>query len=161
MTPRGRESTKLCGNFALPITSIIMMLITILLMIEDRCNISFANNACYVHAISFLICDENACKTNSVIYFKRSLSRHALARTYQTEISRLPPENFKGVWQALSVWLDSYRDRWTGIQRWHTFMKLRMPLVYKFEVGLLHGVCIYHLRSRRLMLKQPPFTLVW
>ncbi len=51
------------------ITSIIMMLTTILLMIEDRCNISFANNACYVH-ISFLICDENACKTNSVIYFK-------------------------------------------------------------------------------------------
>ena len=45
------------------------MLTTILLMIEDRCNISFANNACYVH-ISFLICDENACKTNSVIYFK-------------------------------------------------------------------------------------------
>ena len=73
MTPRGRESTKLCGNFALYITSIIMMLITILLMIEDRCNIGFANNACYVHR-SFLICDENACKTNSVIYFKENYS---------------------------------------------------------------------------------------
>ena len=46
-----------------------MMLITMLLMIEDRRNISCANNACYVH-ISFLVCDENACKTNSVIYFK-------------------------------------------------------------------------------------------
>ena len=45
-----------------------MMLITILLMIEDQRDISCANNACYVH-ISFLICDENACKTNSVIYF--------------------------------------------------------------------------------------------
>ena len=49
-----------------------MMLITILLMIEDQRDISCANNACYVH-ISFLICDENACKTNSVIYFKINL----------------------------------------------------------------------------------------
>ena len=63
----------MCGNFALYITSIIMMSITILLMIEDRRNISCANNACYVH-ISFLICDENACKTNSVIYFKENYS---------------------------------------------------------------------------------------
>ena len=62
----------MCGNFALYITSIIMMLITILLMIEDQRDISCANNACYVH-ISFLICDENACKTNSVIYFKAGL----------------------------------------------------------------------------------------
>ena len=38
-----------CGDFAVYITSIIMMLITILLMIEDRCNTSFANNACYVN----------------------------------------------------------------------------------------------------------------
>ena len=68
MSSRGRESTKLCGNFALYITSIIMMLITILLMIEDRRNISCANNTCYVH-ISFLKCNGNACKTNSVIYF--------------------------------------------------------------------------------------------
>ena len=51
-----------------------MMLITILLMIEDRRNISCANNACYVH-ISFLICDENACKTNSIIYFKFNSSK--------------------------------------------------------------------------------------
>ena len=63
----------MCGNFALYITSIIMMSITILLMIEDRRNISCANNACYVH-ISFLICDENACKTNSVIYFKSQIT---------------------------------------------------------------------------------------
>ena len=56
MTSRGRESTKLCGDFAVYITSIIMMLITILLMIEDRCNTSFAINACYVHIyISFII----------------------------------------------------------------------------------------------------------
>ena len=41
------------------------MLITILLMIEDRCNTSFAKTACYVH-ISFIIGDENGCKTNSV-----------------------------------------------------------------------------------------------
>ena len=46
-----------------------MMLITILLMIEDRCNIIFAKKACYVH-IKFIIGDENACKTNSVFYFK-------------------------------------------------------------------------------------------
>ena len=50
-----------------------MMLITMLLMIEDRRNISCANNACYVH-ISFLVCDENAWKTNSVIYFNRQWS---------------------------------------------------------------------------------------
>ena len=68
MSSRGRESTKLCGKVAVYITSIIIMLITILLTTEDRRNISCANNACYVH-ISFLICDENACKTNSVIYF--------------------------------------------------------------------------------------------
>ena len=30
---------------------LIMMLITILLMIEDRCNNSFAKNACYVHTV--------------------------------------------------------------------------------------------------------------
>ena len=68
MTSRGRESTKLGGDFALYITSIIMMLVTILLMIDGRCSISFANNACYVH-LSFIICDENGCKTNSVLYF--------------------------------------------------------------------------------------------
>ena len=38
MTSRGRESTNLGGDFALTITSKIMMLITILLMIEDRCS---------------------------------------------------------------------------------------------------------------------------
>ena len=48
-----------------------MMLITILLMIEDRCNTSFAQNTCYVH-ISFIIGDENGCKTKSVFYFKCS-----------------------------------------------------------------------------------------
>ena len=42
MTSCGRESTKLYGDFAVYITFIIMMLITILLMIEDRCNTSFA-----------------------------------------------------------------------------------------------------------------------
>ena len=46
---------------------IIMMLITNLLMIEDRCSLSFAKNAYYV---SFIICDENGCKTNWVLYFK-------------------------------------------------------------------------------------------
>ena len=50
-----------------------MMLITILLMIEDQRDISCANNACYVH-ISFLICDGNACKTNSVIYFNVTIA---------------------------------------------------------------------------------------
>ena len=69
MTSRGQESTKLCGDVAVYITSIIMMLITILLMIEDRCNTSFAKNAWYVH-MSFIIWDENGCKTNSVFYFK-------------------------------------------------------------------------------------------
>ncbi len=68
MTSRGRESTKLCGNFAFYITSIIVMLITILLMVEDRCSINFAKNACYVH-ISFIICDENGYKTNLFLYF--------------------------------------------------------------------------------------------
>ena len=72
MTSRGRESTKLCGDFAVYITSIIMMLITILLMIEDRCNTSFAQNYCYVGLhISFIrpigLGDENGCNTNSAI----------------------------------------------------------------------------------------------
>ena len=36
---------------------------------ENRCNTSFAKkNACYVH-ITFIIGDENGCKTNSVFYF--------------------------------------------------------------------------------------------
>ena len=50
-----------------------MMLITIMLVIEDRCNTSFAQNTCYVH-ISFIIGDENVCKTKSVFYFKLSPS---------------------------------------------------------------------------------------
>ena len=55
MTSRGRESTKLCGDFAVYITSIIMMLITILLMIEDRCNSSFAKKmlAMYIYIINY------------------------------------------------------------------------------------------------------------
>ena len=51
MMSRVRESTKVGGYFALSISSILMMLITILLMIEDRCGISFAMyiyNALYV-----------------------------------------------------------------------------------------------------------------
>ena len=67
VSSRRRESTKLCCDFAVYITAIIMMLITILLMIEDRCNTSFATTACYVQ---FIIGDENGCKTNSVFYFK-------------------------------------------------------------------------------------------
>ena len=45
------ESTKLCCDFAVYITAIIMMLITILLMIEDRCNTSFAKQmlAMYIY----------------------------------------------------------------------------------------------------------------
>ena len=53
------------------ITSIIMILITILLMIEADVT-SFAKNACHVHIyiyIYFIIGDENGCKTNSVFYF--------------------------------------------------------------------------------------------
>ena len=69
MTSRGRESTKQCGDFAVYITLIIRMLITILIMIADRCKTSVAKNACYVH-ISFIIGDENGCKTNLVFYFK-------------------------------------------------------------------------------------------
>ena len=58
VSSRRRESTKLCCEFAVYITAIIMMLITILLkMIEVRCNTSFATNACYVH-IQFIIGDE-------------------------------------------------------------------------------------------------------
>ena len=50
MTSRGRKSRKLGGGFSLSITSIVMMLITILVTLEDRCSISFAKkNACYVH----------------------------------------------------------------------------------------------------------------
>ena len=64
VSSRRRESTKLCCDFAVYITAIIMMLITILLMIDDRCNTSFAINACYV-----IIDDENGCKTHSVFYF--------------------------------------------------------------------------------------------
>ena len=48
VSSRDRESTKLCYDFAMYITAITMMLITILFMIEDRCNTSFAKNACYV-----------------------------------------------------------------------------------------------------------------
>ena len=71
MTSRGRELTKLCGDFAVNITSIIMVLITILLMIDDRCNTSFAQKmlAMYIYHL-FSIGDENGCKTNSVFYFK-------------------------------------------------------------------------------------------
>ena len=66
MSSRRRESTKLCCDFAVYITAIIMMLITILLMIEDRCNTSFAKKAFYVG-------DENGYKTNSVFYFNFTL----------------------------------------------------------------------------------------
>ena len=59
---RGRESTKLCYDFAMYITSIIMMLITIVLMIDRG---PMHKNACYVHIIG----DEIGCKTNSVFYF--------------------------------------------------------------------------------------------
>ena len=93
MSSRGRESTKLCGNFALYITSIIMMLITILLMTEDRRNISCANNACYVH-ISFLICDENACKTNSVIYFNIRKTKIMVFARSKTRLRNLPTFKF-------------------------------------------------------------------
>ena len=41
----------MCYDFAVYIPAIIMMLITIFLMIEDRCNIGFAKNACYVHIL--------------------------------------------------------------------------------------------------------------
>ena len=51
------------------VTSIIMMLIAIVLMVEDRCSISSAKDACYEHN-HFIICDENGCKTNSFLYFK-------------------------------------------------------------------------------------------
>ena len=51
MSSRRRESTKLCCDFAVYITAIIMMLITILLMIEDRGNTSFAKKmlAMYIY----------------------------------------------------------------------------------------------------------------
>ena len=48
MTSRGRESTKLFCDFAVYITAIIMMLITIVLMIEDV-TLVLPENACYVH----------------------------------------------------------------------------------------------------------------
>ena len=51
VSSRRRESTKLCCDFAVYITAIIMMLVTMLLMIEDRCNTSFAKNACYVQVM--------------------------------------------------------------------------------------------------------------
>ena len=45
-------------------------------MVEDRCSISFAKNSCYVGLhISFILCDENGCKTNSVLYFKIVFAR--------------------------------------------------------------------------------------
>ena len=53
MSSRRRESTKLCGGFAMYITSIIMILITILLMIEVDVT-SFAKNACYVHIYIYI-----------------------------------------------------------------------------------------------------------
>ena len=51
VSSRRWESTKLCCDFAVPKTAIIMMLITILLMIEDRCNTSFAKKmlAMYIY----------------------------------------------------------------------------------------------------------------
>ena len=57
MMPRGRESTNVCGIFALYITSIIMMLITILLMVEDRCSISFAKKmlAMYIYHLLYVM----------------------------------------------------------------------------------------------------------
>ena len=73
MASRGWKSTKLCGNLIVYITSIIVMLITILLMIEDQySNTNFAHkNACYVSIISLIIIVvENGCKTNSFFYFK-------------------------------------------------------------------------------------------
>ena len=51
VTPPGINEAVL--RFAVYIDAIIMMLITILLMIEDRCNTSFAKNACYVHIINY------------------------------------------------------------------------------------------------------------
>ena len=68
VSSRGRGSAKLCDNFAVSITSIIKMLITILLMIEDRCNTSFAKMLA-MYIISYIIGDVNGCKTNSVFYF--------------------------------------------------------------------------------------------
>ena len=91
VSSRRRESTKLCGGFDIYITSIIMMLIMILLMIEDRCNPSFAKKkACYVH-IYFIIGDENGCKTNSVFYLIFCLNINDGAYTEHThfEISLL------------------------------------------------------------------------
>ena len=60
VSSRRRESTKLCCDFALYITAIIMMLIRILLMMEERCNTSLAKNSCYVH-IYPVICLKSVC----------------------------------------------------------------------------------------------------
>ena len=53
MTSHGRKSTKLGGDFALSVTSIIMMLLMILLMIEDRCGISFAKKMHTIYIILY------------------------------------------------------------------------------------------------------------
>ena len=56
MTSRGRESTKLFGQFVLYIASITIMLITILLMIEDRCSISLAKMlAIYIYHLFYVM----------------------------------------------------------------------------------------------------------
>ena len=58
-----------------------MMLITVLLMIEDRCSISFAKKL----FVMYIICDENGWKTNSVFYFKIEESQAEAQNTPRTE----------------------------------------------------------------------------
>ena len=87
VSSRRRESTKLCCDFAVYITAIIIMLITILLMTEDRCNTSFANKCLH---ILFTIGDENVCKTNSVFYFTGSVFYYACCvLNYRSEITMI------------------------------------------------------------------------
>ena len=62
LTSHSRESTKLDGDFALYKPSIIMMLVTNLLMIEDRCSISFAQKMFAMYIISIIIVMKSGAK---------------------------------------------------------------------------------------------------
>ena len=53
----------LVGYFALYTTSIIMVLITILLMIEDQCSISFANKMLAIHNHTLYVIKTDAKQT--------------------------------------------------------------------------------------------------
>ena len=83
------------GNFALYITSIIMMLFNIVLIVGDRCSIMFAKKCLlcnilyiiYMCILQFIICDENGWRTNSVLYLK--VFRKQVYRLVRTYISRI------------------------------------------------------------------------